>query len=273
MDDVRDLGKFLQARRARISPTDAGLPSNGRRRVPGLRREELSLLAGVSVDYYTRLEQGRSTDPSSQVLTSLARALNLDDITREHLFRLAAADQDLTGHDISDQVRPQLQTVLDSITTTPALIFGHRMNVLAANKLAQRLYEEVTGELPANMARHFFLHPRAEHDFPCLEHCRVDIVGQLRLTAAKYPNDTALIALVAELTGRSDEFLRLWKAAEVNRPYVGTTTYRHPESGVFTLHKERFVVDDGSGQELVVLTAPEQSAGYEQVRKPAASLS
>ncbi|QSB05436.1 helix-turn-helix domain-containing protein [Natronoglycomyces albus] len=266
MDDLRSLGKYLQARRAHVTPDQVGLPSLGRRRVPGLRREELALLAGVSVDYYTRLEQGRSTDPSCQVLTAIARALQLDDLERDHLFRLASPIAATGQLDDSDQVRPQVHTVLHAMSDTPALIYSHRLDVLALNTPARLLYEQVIGDVPVNMARYFFLDPRAEGNFPCLRHCQSDIVAQLRLTAGKYPHDRPLISLIKELMESSD-FRALWQAAEVKRPHVGVTTYNHPEFGVLSLHKERFALDDGSGQELVVLTAPKGTAAHEHVRE------
>lgn len=203
LEDVVDLGKFLQARRARVNPADVGLREDARRRVPGLRREELALLAGVSVDYYTRLEQGRAKHPSDQVLDAVARALRLDETTRAHLHRLAGNSR-MGPMQAGAGVRPSLQTMLAAIDGFPALIMNHRQDVLASNRLARLLYGGFGWDLGANpnFVRLLFDDDSRAY-FPDWEAvCSWETVAQLRKMAALFPDDKELTGLIGELSVR-----------------------------------------------------------------------
>jgi transcriptional regulator with XRE-family HTH domain len=266
LEDVADLGKFLQARRARVNPEDVGLTVDSRRRVPGLRREELALLAGVSVDYYTRLEQGRARRPSDQVLDAVARALRLDETTRAHLHRLAGYTRLEPGHPCGN-IRPELRTMLQGIEAFPALIQNHRTDVLAANDMARILYEPLGWDVQggANLARLLF-DEDSRPFFPLWESCAVDTVGQLRKVAALYSEDEELALLIGELSMRCRDFAELWGRAEVRDCNIGTVAFDHPIVGPLRLHKEQFRVADGSGQMLVTLTASPGTDDHEKLR-------
>ncbi|MCD0446863.1 helix-turn-helix transcriptional regulator [Glycomyces sp. A-F 0318] len=266
LEDVVDLGKFLQARRARVNPAEVGLPDNDRRRVPGLRREELALLAGVSVDYYTRLEQGRAKRPSEQVLDAVARALRLDETTRAHLHRLAGNVR-LGPRRIGAKVRPSLETMLAAVEHFPALIMNHRQDVLASNRLARLLYGGFGWDLECgpNFVRMLFdedTHPF----FPDWETvCAPEAVAQLRKMSALFPDDPELVALIGGLSVEHRYFAELWARAEVMDCNIGTVRFDHPMVGPFELYKDQFRVADGSGQMLVTLTAAPGTDGYEKL--------
>ncbi|GAB3228435.1 helix-turn-helix transcriptional regulator [Glycomyces halotolerans] len=266
LEDVEDLGRFLQARRARVSPADVGLRDDARRRVPGLRREELALLAGVSVDYYTRLEQGRAKRPSDQVLDAVARALRLDESTREHLHRLAGYSR-LSPKHPSASVRPQLRTMLESIEGFPALVLSHRQDVLASNRMARLLYGPFGWDLDAgaNFARLTFDEDSRQF-LPGWEHCTVDTVGQLRKVSALFPDDERLAALIGELSIAHRRFSELWARAEVRDFGIGAVEFEHPIVGRICLHKEQFRVADGSGQMLVTLSASPGTDDHDKLR-------
>lgn len=266
LEDVADLGKFLQARRARVHPSDVGLPGDSRRRVPGLRREELALLAGVSVDYYTRLEQGRAKRPSDQVLDAVARALRLDATTRAHLHRLAGYTRLEPGHPCAD-VRPELRTMLQSIDHFPAMLQNHRMDVLVANGMARALYEPLGWDVDRhpNVARLLF-DEDSRPFFPAWSMCAEDTVGQLRKVAALFSEDEVLTSLIGELSMRHRDFAELWARAEVRDCNIGTIRFDHPIVGPLTLHKEQFRVADGSGQLLVMLSASPGTDDHDKLR-------
>lgn len=266
LEDVVDLGKFLQARRARVNPADVGFPEDMRRRVPGLRREELAMLAGVSVDYYTRLEQGRAKHPSDQVLDAVARALRLDETTRAHLHRLAGNSR-LSPFQVSEGVRPSLQTMLAAIDAFPALILNHRQDVLASNRMAQLLYGGFGWDLESgpNFVRLLFDDDSRAY-FPDWEAlCSWETVAQLRKMAALFPEDAEMIALIGELSVRHRSFAELWAKAEVRDCNIGSVQFDHPMVGRFQLHKDQFRVADGSGQMLVTLTGDPGTDGYEKL--------
>ncbi len=266
LEDVADLGKFLQARRARVHPSEVGLAEDARRRVPGLRREELALLAGVSVDYYTRLEQGRAKRPSDQVLDAVARALRLDEATRAHLHRLAGYSRLEPGHPRAD-IRPELRTMLQSIDQFPALLQNHRMDVLVPNAMARALYEPMGWEVDRcpNLARLLF-DEDSRPFFPAWEACAADVVAQLRKVAALFSEDEALTSLIGELSVRHRDFSQLWARAEVSDCNVGTVRFDHPIVGPLALHKEQFRVADGSGQMLVSLSASPGTDDHDRLR-------
>lgn len=247
-----DLAGFLRTRRSRVAPSALGIPTDNRRRVEGLRREEVAHLSGVSVDYYVRLEQGRATQPSEQVLDALARVLGLDETEREHLYRLGRQRRRRVKSP-SGRVRPELLRVLDLVADAPALIMDHRMDVAAGNRLAGLLYGR---EMPGfNTARHIFLEETERGLYADWEQCTLDVVGHLRLAAGKYPDDPRLASLIGELAMGSKRFNRLWARADVRARTHGRKAYRHPLVGLLELHQENFALPDESGLELLVLSA------------------
>ncbi|WP_211234787.1 helix-turn-helix transcriptional regulator [Glycomyces arizonensis] len=266
LEDVADLGKFLQARRARVNPSDVGLREDSRRRVPGLRREELALLAGVSVDYYTRLEQGRAKRPSDQVLDAVARALRLDATTRAHLHRLAGYTRLGPGHPCAD-IRPELRTMVQSVGEFPSMLQNHRMDVLVSNEMARALYEPLGWDMERNpnMARLVF-DEDSRPFFPTWPVCAADTVAQLRKVAALFSEDEELASLIGELSMRHRHFAELWARAEVRDCNIGTVRFDHPIVGALTLHKEQFRVADGSGQLLVTLSASPGTDDHDKLR-------
>ncbi|NEC08470.1 helix-turn-helix transcriptional regulator [Streptomyces sp. SID7909] len=258
-----DLAGFLRIRRARVDPASAGISADSRRRVDGLRREEVAHLSGVSVDYYVRLEQGRATQPSEQVLDALARVLGLDETEREHLDRLARQRR-RRAKTPGGRVRPELLRVLDLVTDAPALIMDHRMDVLAGNRLARLLYGRA---LPGmNTARHLFLEEAERGLYAEWEQCTLDAVGHLRLAAGKYPDDARLASLIGELSMGSDRFRRLWARADVRARTHGRKVYRHPLVGVLELHQENFSLVDAPGREMIVLSAAPGSPAEDGLR-------
>ncbi|MFH7594556.1 helix-turn-helix transcriptional regulator [Streptomyces racemochromogenes] len=260
-----DLAGFLRTRRSRVDPAAVGIPTDNRRRVEGLRREEVAHLSGVSVDYYVRLEQGRATQPSDQVLDALARVLGLDDTERGHLCRLARQRR-RPARTPGGRVRPELLRVLSLIADAPALIMNHRLDVLAGNRLAELLFG-----LPMpgpNIARHLFLE-EAEREYSLYadwENCTLDVVGHLRLAAGKHPDDPRLASLIGELAMGSERFRRLWARADVRARTHGPKAYRHPLVGPLELHQENFALPDESGAELVVLTPAPGSPAEDGLR-------
>ncbi|GAB4002608.1 helix-turn-helix transcriptional regulator [Glycomyces albus] len=258
-----DLAGFLRTRRARVEPSTVGIPADRRRRVEGLRREEVAHLSGVSVDYYVRLEQGRATQPSEQVLDALARVLGLDDTEREHLHRLARQRRRRTKAP-DRRIRPELLRVLDLVADAPAMIVNHRLDVLAGNRLAGLLYGRPMPGL--NTARHLFLEEDERGLYADWEHCTLDVVGHLRLAAGIYPDDPRLASLVGELAMGSERFRRLWARADVRARSHGRKRYRHPLVGPLELHQENFALPDESGMELLVLSAVSGSAAEDGLR-------
>ncbi len=221
MDHRKDIRDFLTSRRARITPERAGLPAyGGKRRVAGLRREEVALLAGVSVDYYTRLERGNLTGVSESVLHAVARALQLDDAEREHLFdlaRAANATPRTRRRTSAAGVRPSVQRVLDAMSGAPAWVHNDRLDFLAANRLGYALYSEFFTDpvRPANSARFMFLNPRSRDFYPDWEQIADNTVAILRGAAGRDPFDENLTKLVGELSTRSEDFRTRWAAHNV----------------------------------------------------------
>ncbi|NKY57553.1 helix-turn-helix transcriptional regulator [Nocardia flavorosea] len=247
-----DLAGFLRTRRSRVDPATVGIPTDRPRRVDGLRREEVAHLSGVSVDYYVRLEQGRATQPSDQVLDALARVLGLDETERDHLCRLARQRR-RRAKIPGGQVRPEVLRVLDLVAGAPALIMNHRLDVLAGNRLAGLLYGRPIPGL--NTARHIFLEEADRGLYADWETCTLDAVGHLRLAAGKYPDDPGLVSLIGELAMGSERFRRLWARADVRARTHGRKAFRHPLVGLLELHQENFALPDESGLELLVLSA------------------
>ncbi|MFE3226918.1 helix-turn-helix transcriptional regulator [Nocardia sp. NPDC059228] len=262
-----DLREFLRSRRARISPEAAGLPPHpGVRRVPGLRREEVAQLAGVSVDYYVQLERGRNTHVSAAVLDAVARALQLDGTERDHLFALAKPTGRRPQSTIQ-QARPGLVRVLDNITAIPAMILGHRLDVLAMNHLARTFYPGF-GDVPAgewNMARFMFLDAAARDLYLDWSETARENIGMLHLYAGHHPRDPKLAALVSELSADPD-FRHWWARQDVYRPTFGAKRYRHLIAGELTLGFEAFTPTGDLDQTLGLYTVEPGSPSERALR-------
>jgi transcriptional regulator with XRE-family HTH domain len=244
VDNRNEIRQFLTSRRARITPEQAGLPVYGaNRRVPGLRREEVALLAGVSVDYYTRLERGNLGGVSEAVLEALAQALQLDEAERGHLFDLARAANTTARprrRPAQERVRPGVQRILDAITDAPADVRNGRRDILAANRLGYALYSElfIDPVRPANVARFVFLSPRAREFFVDWEGAANDLVANLRTEAGRNPYDRGLQDLVGELSTRSEAFRTRWAAHNVRQHQTGRKRLHHPVVGDLELTYE-----------------------------------
>ena len=260
MDAASELPQFLTSRRANITPDQAGLPSYGQRRVPGLRREEVASLAGVSVEYYKRLERGNASGASDSVLEALADALRLDDAERAHLFDLARAASPIAPRrrrrPIQQRVRPAVQRILDSIDA-PATVSNMRGDYLAANQLGRVLYAPLfeSREQPPNSARFTFLDPTAQEFFVDWENAAKDLVAALRSQAGRNPYDRALSDLVGELSTRSDAFRTWWAAHNVRYHQTGTKRLHHPVVGDVELSYEVMELAADAGLRLAIFTA------------------
>jgi transcriptional regulator with XRE-family HTH domain len=255
VDRSDQLAQFLRARRARTKPEAVGISDGERRRVPGLRREELATLAGVSVDYYARLEQGRGHRPSDKVLEVLARALQLDDDATAHLFVLASAVPSVASPDwfAQERAQPELQDLLDSWTTTPALIHGRCLDVLASNPLARALTP--LSEPGTNMVRSVFLNPEVRERYADLEWIMATNVAYLRANIGGDADDPRLERLVRELSMASEAFRRLWMRHDVQSSLYGDAPVIHPTVGAMHLHYQTFHVDGADRQRLLVVHA------------------
>jgi transcriptional regulator with XRE-family HTH domain len=260
VDAASELSRFLTSRRARVTPEQAGLPSYGQRRVPGLRREEVASLAGVSVEYYKRLERGNATGASDSVLEALADALRLDDAERAHLFDLARAAGPSAPRrrrrPLQRHVRPALHRILDS-TGAPATVSDMRCDYLAANQLGRALYAPLfdSRQQPPNSARFTFLDPAAREFFADWEKAAKDLVAALRAMAGRNPHDRALSDLVGELSTRSDAFRTWWAAHNVRYHQTGTKRLHHPVVGDLELGYEVMQLTADTGLRLAIFTA------------------
>jgi transcriptional regulator with XRE-family HTH domain len=254
--DRTELGVALRTWRERLRPADVGLPAGVRRRTPGLRREEVAGLAGMSVDYLTRVEQGRGPRPSEAVLGGLARALRLTDAERDHLFDLAGVAPPPPGR-IRSTVRPSVQRLMDRFTDLPVTLLDAKSDLLAWNPLAAALLGDISAVPPAqrNVAWQAFLGTsRMEVNAGDGERLDRAIVSDLRRTAARYPDDPGLARLIAELRAGSDRFDRLWTLRELDERHGHTKRIRHPELGVLELDCNVLHVH-GDDQVLVVYSA------------------
>jgi transcriptional regulator with XRE-family HTH domain len=257
--EIRD---FLSTRRARITPEQAGLPAYGaNRRVKGLRREEVAMLAGVSVDYYIRMERGSLAGASDSVLDALAEALRLDDAERTHLFALAqesGARSTRRKRTAPASVRPAIQQVLDAMTNAPAWVRNGRHDIVAMNQLARALYSPVLADprRPANTTRFVYLQPEVAEEF-FVDHNKIakDAAAMLRLEAGRNPHDKALIELVGELSTRSELFRRRWASHDVKFHRSGQKRLRHPVVGQLDLDFESMELSSEPGLQLNVYTA------------------
>ncbi|MEV7562924.1 helix-turn-helix transcriptional regulator [Streptomyces sp. NPDC089795] len=251
-----DLGDFLRARRARLRPDDVGLVSYGRRRVAGLRREEVAVLAGMNSDYYARLEQGRERGPSAQILEAIGDALRLDEAAREHLFRLAgtAPDGDRRGaRRPRESVGASLRRLLDGYTGTPAFVLNPATDLLASNALADALFSPFARR--DNLARMTFLDPAARSFFVRRDRAAEAVVAALRHATGLDPHHPRLSSLTRELCGSSAEFAELWAAHSVRGKTWDTKELDHPDIGRLSLAFESFAVLGAPGQQLVIYHA------------------
>ena len=270
MNAANDIAEFLAGRRARITPERAGLPSYGKRRVPGLRREEVASLAGVSADYYRRLERGQVSGVSELVLEGLARALQLDDAERTHLFDLARAAGRVgtvspkRSRPPRTRVRPVVQRLLDQIGA-PAIVSTVHGDYLAASTLGRALYAPVfeSRQQPANSGRFTFLDPAAREFYPDWEQLASELVAALRSQAGRNPYDRNLQDLIGELSTRSDEFRVRWAAHDVRFHRTGTKRLRHPIVGEIQLSYETLTLDADDGLRVALYTAEAGSASQQ----------
>ena len=266
MTNADDIREFLATRRARLSPERAGLPAYGRtRRVPGLRREEVALLAGISVEYYTRLERGNARGVSDDVLESVSRALQLDEAEHAHLLdlvRTANLDRQPRRVAAPAQVRPSIRRIVDAMTGIPAFVGNGRLDILHANPLLEALYSEHFRDpvRPVNSARFMFLDPRARTFFPDWETNMQDAVAALRGEAGRNPYDRGLSDLVGLLSTRSEEFRVQWARHDVRFHRSGTKRMHHPLVGDLTLAYERLELPADPGLALVSYSAEPGSA-------------
>jgi transcriptional regulator with XRE-family HTH domain len=261
VDTKKEISEFLTSRRARVSPEQAGLTSYGARRVPGLRREEVAVLAGVSVPYYTRLERGDMSGASDGVLEALARALRLDDAERAHLFDLARAAQP-TGarprrRSAKPRIRPEVQWTLDAITGAAAYVSNERLDMLAANDLGRALFSGLytSPARPANHARFVFLDPRAETFYADWDRAARETAAILRAAAGRDPYDRDLSDLVGELATQSEAFRTHWAAHNVRFHATAVKELHHPVVGELSLSFNRLDIAADPGLTLFTYAA------------------
>lgn len=264
MNPDNELGEFLRARRGDVDPAAVGFPDGGERRVPGLRREEVALLAGVSVDYYTRLEQGRERHPSDQVLDAVARVLHLDNHAASYLFRLAQPAPHTATVTSPREVDPVLLDFVTDTVDAPATVTGPALDVLAANPLAEALYQGF-GRFD-NLARMVFLDPAAARFYADWDAAARGVVSNLRAGAAPFRDDPNVRTIVGELTVRSPAFGAYWARREV-RPRTNEHKHlRHPDVGELDLRYQAFNVADAPGQQVFVYTAQPGSPSADALR-------
>ncbi|MEV4440080.1 helix-turn-helix transcriptional regulator [Streptomyces sp. NPDC049577] len=271
MSTTTDLGAFLRTRRSRLRPEDVGLPDlGGRRRVAGLRREEIAQLAGVSVDYYVRIEQGRASHPSPAVLDALARALRLDEDETRHLHQLggprpAARSGDRPGPPARQQVRPMLRRLLGELRDVPAIVMGRRMDVLAWNPAARALLGDYGALAPAerNIPRITFLDPASRELFADWTACARENVAYLHLEAGRHPDDPQLASLIGELSLKSEDFRRWWAEHPVQDKTSGIKRFHHPLVGDLHLTYETLRVADDPDQALITYAAEPHTPSHD----------
>lgn len=273
MDNRAEVRAFLTSRRARVTPEQVGLPSGTNRRVAGLRRSEVAALAGVSIEYYTKLERGAISGASPEVLDALAKALLLDDAERAHLFDLAHAASPVARPPRRRNPKywvphPSLQWILDAVTSGPAFVRNGRLDILAANVLDRAFYQDVydmPGQ-PPNIARFTFLDERAHEFYPDWDFFAGVTVAILRTEAGRDPHNKELHDLIGELSTRSDEFRRLWGAHDVRHHGTGSKSFRHPVAGELTVAYESMGMESEPGLTLTVYAAEPGSASAERLQ-------
>jgi transcriptional regulator with XRE-family HTH domain len=276
MTNADDIREFLTTRRGKVTPDRAGLPLYGRtRRVPGLRREEVALLAGISVEWYTRLERGNGRGVSEDVLDAVATALQLDEAERAHLgdlVRTANAERPPRRASAPQRVRPSVARVVDAMGAIPAYVMNGRLDILYANRLAAALFSEVLRDpaRPANFARFLFLDPRSRTFWPDWEKAATDTVAVLRSEAGRNPYDRGLSDLIGQLSTRSDEFLVRWASHDVRFHRVATKQVHHPLVGDMTLAFEAMELPADPGLSLMTYSAEPRSKSDERLQELAA---
>ena len=273
MDNRDAVSAFLRSRRDGISPGQAGLPTYGQRRVPGLRRGEVAMLAGVSVEYYTRLERGSLRGVSGSVLDALAQALHLDDTERMYLYALARAAEPVSGtrarrRPARPTVRPSVARIIEGMPELPACVMNNRLDTLAANPLGRALYGEMYADptCGANVARFAFLNPAAGRFYTDWERMARFAVGALRVEAGWNPHDRELSNLIGELSTRSDAFRVMWGSQDVHVFRETTKRLNHPLVGDMELDQETMSLPDESGLSVVVYSAPPGSAAEDGLK-------
>lgn len=252
-----ELKEFLRSRRARLAPTDVGLTaSSGGRRVAGLRREELAMLAGVSPDYYARLEQGRATNVSDQVLHAVAEALRLNALERDHLAALVKPVRTVTA-DSHLRVRPALRSMISALHPTPAVLHGPRLEIVAINRAAAALIHdfEAVPSAERNMARWMFLDPKAREVYPDWPDIAAQMVAILRVAGGRDAEDARLAELVGELSTQSSEFATFWAAQKLFEHTHGPKRFHHGPVGTMTLNYETMHLPADAGLSLILYTA------------------
>ncbi|WP_460817869.1 helix-turn-helix domain-containing protein [Nocardioides korecus] len=275
MDIRDDIREFLTTRRARLTPADVGLPDfGGRRRVAGLRREEVALVAGMSVEYYVRLERGNATGVSEAVLDGIARALQLDDAELNHLHDLMRAANDGAApsrrhpRHRTQTLRSGTQQLLDAMHDVPALVQNGRMDVIGINALGRALFSEMfeDGRTPANFARYLFLDPRAPRFYRHWDDSAQQIVALLRTEAGRTPRDRDLSNLIGELATGSEVFGMLWGSHDVREHRTGTKAVTHPVVGDLDLSFEALDVSTERGLQLIAFSAEPGSSTADALR-------
>lgn len=271
---VTELGEFLRSRRDRLTPAEAGVPSVGRRRVPGLRREELAQLAGVSMTYLTRLEQGQSQNASDAVIAALARALQLDADERVHLFALARpAPLQRARATVAESAKPGAEELLHAMGEVPAVLLGRFNDILAWNRAGHLLLAgHLDADAPArdeerpNQLRLLFLDPHTRDLYADWEDEAAHAVASLRYVAALFADDRRLAELVGDLTMNSPDFARLWAGHDVRLCTSGTKRLHHPAVGDLELHYEVLHLPEGNGQRILTHTARHESPSAAALR-------
>ncbi|MFC5941716.1 helix-turn-helix transcriptional regulator [Micromonospora harpali] len=268
---ARELGDFLRARRGRLRPRDVGLEPGGRRKVTGLRREEVALLAGLSTDYYQRMEQGREVRPSDDVLAAIAGALGLDERERRHLFTLArAARRPVPARaDHGPERVPEGTRRLLRVLDTPAVVLGRHLDLLAWNPLAQALLGDPDGYPPERLNMLLLMFDDAltgQRSCPDWERQALDYIGMMRVAVAADPTHPRATAVVGELSIRSAEFRRLWARHDVRESVSGTKTFRVPEVGDIVLAWDTYPLPGNPGPVLLVFTAEPGSVDADRLR-------
>ncbi len=272
------LADFLRAARARLTPEQAGIADFGRRRVEGLRREELAMLAGVSVDYYTRLEQGRSRSASAEVLDAIADALRLDDVERAHLRAIARPAPGVRRRPPAkpQRVAPATTALLDTfeVALRPAFVLGRRLDILGQNRLAALLIADFDSMPVAerNQARFVFLDSHARELYADWDQVAADTAAMLRRDAGRHPYDPALAQLVGDLSIRSPEFRRLWARNRVHQRSIGTKRYHHPLVGDLTITYQALTPGDDADQTVMVYDTEPGSSSVHALQLLAAKI-